>query len=131
MQYTVDLGLIKRRNAALLNGLHNPLRVETILGWNLVQSGYAGKNNAVGEFEGLWKRALKCGAPRRIGARFKDRPDLVSRITMAQSKNGLPNGRRMMAKIVNDLNAVDLAPKFLTPRHAAEACQRIADAFQR
>src|SRR5262249_47521350 len=129
MQYTVDLGLVKRRDAARLNGLHNALRVEAILRGKLVQSGYAGKNNAVGEFESLWKRALKRCAPRRIGARFKDRPDFVSRITMAQGKNGLSNRRRMMAKIVNDLNSVDFSPKFLTSRYASEACQRIADAF--
>src|SRR5215469_7821294 len=131
MQYTVDLWFVERRDAALANGLYDALWIESILRGNLVQSGDASKNNAVSKFESLWKRALKRGASRRVGARLKDCPDFVSRITMAQSKNGLSNRCRMMAKIINDLNSVDFPPKFLTPRHAAEACQRISDAFRR
>ena len=130
MQYIVDLRLVKSRDSTLLNALHNPLGVQAIMRRKLVHSRNPGQNNAVSKFESLRKGALKNCASRGVGAGLKNRPDFVSRVSMAQSEQCLSNRRGVMPKIVNYFDSVDFSAEFLPARHAVKTYQRAANFLQ-
>jgi len=134
--HSVPVALGAALGVGLLCGLWNGflvavLRIQPIVRWQLIHSGHPRQNNAIRKLQRFRKRSLKDGAPCRVRSRFEDGPDFVSRISMSQRKKRFANRCRMMGKVIDHLDPVDFAAKFLATRYPCESSQCVVNHFDR
>src|SRR5262249_31736755 len=79
--------------------------------------------------KGLWKLLLEDRPPGGVGARLKDRPETMRRISMPQCAQGFTNCRWVMPKIVDYRDPARFAANLLPARDSLEACQSSLDNF--
>ena len=84
-------------------------------------------NDAVCIGECRYKFVLKNISPRRVRARFKNRPDFFTRIFQAQGLQRLANRRRVMAEIINHRDPTGHTFDFHAPLDAFERVERRLD----
>jgi len=127
----VRIRQISGRFAAGSDLLHQFLRVEPFSGGELFQPGDLGHHHGIGIRERGGQFVLKNIPARRIRARLENGADLLPRIFDAQRPQGLADGRRMMAKIINYRHAARDALDFHPPLDALEGVEGALNLFIR
>lgn len=88
--------------------LHELLRVEALTQGQLLQPGHLSHHHRVSPFQRIHQLLLEDIATRRVGTGLEHRPDTATRKLHPQRPDRFANGRRMVAKIIDDRDPTGL-----------------------
>ena len=111
----------------LLKVTHQKIDIESFLRLERCGTVHLSDDYPMGGCKGLGKIMLEDGAPGGVGAWFKKRPETASGIALCKSFEGLSDGSRMMAEVVDDRDPIHHTAHFLTALDPLELQERLAD----
>jgi hypothetical protein len=118
----IGIRQIHRDLAASLEILHQPLRVQSLLGFEQFQPRDLRNQDAVRVAKGLGQFLLEHIATGRIAPRLEHGPDALMRMAQTQRAQGFANRRRVVAKVVHHRHAAGDAPDL---HSAFDALERV------